>query len=453
MAILVAALTSAVAIALRPLVLAYLLLLYMLVNGLASRAASASFKLTIGSLNIFPLDFLFALMVFLVPLWVLKRMIGVGLPLASSRHTIVAVRLVSLFMLYQLMRCTLGFFGGVPLESLVRMFYADFQVVYFFLPLMFVRDEQQFRYLFYALIGVALLFPVGQVLFASREDAETLMHGQGTYRLGFGDSAIPLGIGLLAIYVWDRRIWLMALPAAGIVMIAHRSAFIAIFIALLAAAVLKGKKIKVIGMMVLGGGLAITLLFAVQYFTGEKVLDSGVGRLGQTFSSTGTTEARLRAIPYMIGEWTKRPILGVSYRELYQIREALSSGVSASASILHPHNFVLRALVQYGLVGVLLLFLVIGHSLLTARRIARVPQTQEIGAFLFASQVYFLIFATMNTAMGSAGFFYWILVGFTFWYMGRANIPPEVTESAPPRGGGGVAPILARKRRAMIRNL
>ena len=415
------ALATTISVLYRPLILAYLLLLYMVLNGLASRAAAASFKLSIGSVNVFALDYLFGMMIILLSVGLIFGYKCSIRSARSSREVRFETVLIALFLLYQLIRFLLGYFGHVPPDSLVRMFYADVQAAYYFLPLMFVRNERQLSRLFFFIMGIALLFPVGQVLFASREDAAMLMKGQGTYRLGFGDSAIPLGVGLIAIYVWERRLWLMALPAAGIVMIAHRSAFIAIIVAIVAAAVLKGKKIKAIGAIILGGVMAGSLLFAVQHFSGELVLDSGINRIGETFEDTGTTEARLHAIPYMLEKLMESPIVGVGYKELYRIRESLSINVRASASILHPHNFALRALVQYGAIGAVLLFMAIGYSLRMARRLSRSSQTNNIGAFLFASQVYFVIFAMMNTAMGSAGFFYWILVGCTFWYIERAQ--------------------------------
>ena len=442
----IAALICSLTVLYRPLTLAYLLLLYMFFNGLASRAVANNFRLGIGPVNIYALDFLFALMVLLMIVGWIGWLSSGGRQGSNMRTVRIAVLWVVLFLTYQLSRFTLGYFNQVPLDSLVRMFYADFQAIYFFLPLFFVRSGKQLQHLLLAVVGFALIYPVGQALFASREDAEWMLQGQGTFRLGFGDSAIPLGIGLIAIYLWGKRLWFMALPAAGLVMLAHRSAFIAIVVALVAAAILKGEKIKVIGTMILGGMSAGILLFAVQHFSGEPVLDSGVDRLGETFQSTGTTMARLQSIPYMLGIWLENPLFGVDYQTIYQVRESISEGDRTSA-LLHPHNFILRALVQYGAIGAGLLFIIIGYSLIVARRLIRFPGLNKIGVLLFSGQIYFALFAAMNTTMGSAGYFFWIMVGCTFWYISHTqsfHAKPGTGQARTVSLSGGR--ILARKK-------
>jgi hypothetical protein len=418
------ALFAAVLIVMRPISLVYMLLLYMLVNGLVSRATSQGFYLTVGSVNIFLLDFLFVMMILLLPIGLIKKNI-----LGSSREMRIATTWIMLFLVYHAVRFLVGFYNQVPTDALARLLYSDFQAVYFFLPLMFVKTERQLRLLLLAVVVFSLIYLFGQILLASREDALSQLKGAGTYRLGFGDSAIPVGIGLLALYIWERRLWLMVLPAVSIILIAHRSAYIAIFVALIMVAKYKGEKIKIFAVMVAGGLLTGLLLISMQFFTGEAVFDTGINRLSDTFVSTKTTTARQEAIPFMLGKWAENPVLGLGYKSLYELRE--TDGVwqeggkflnAGNFTILHPHNFVTRALVHYGSIGSLLLFTVIGYSLFTAKKLVTNNRFKKVGIFLLTSQVYFLIFAAMNTSLASAGFFYWILVGCTFWYTRYAGI-------------------------------
>lgn len=400
----------------RPLAIPYLLLLYMVVNGYASRPQIAKIVLTFGSVNVYPLDFLYAVMTLLIPIYFLKRASHGTLHRRLSREARVAVILVSLYLVWHFIRLAIGLLSGMPYDALIRLYAMDTQAVYFFLPLLFVNSESQLRRLLLFTVGISLLFPFGQPFLVGSDDYELISKGQGTLRLGFGDSSVFEALGLFALLSWERSMIAAVLPIASIVMLAHRSAFIGVIVSVVAMSILKRKPLKtliIIGFAALLGG---AVLFALEMVTAQRVFEKGAERIGETFETTGTTSARLDSIPRLLEVWSENPIAGIGYADLHGLQLRADTSVMAF-NILHAHNFVLTALVQTGTIGAFLLFAIIGYTLTCAKRLSRVGGQRNVGAFLFASLLFFVIFATMNTTMHSVGFVFWFLCGTVFWYM------------------------------------
>lgn len=400
----------------RPLVIPYLLLLYMVINGYASRPFMAKIVFSFGSVNVFPLDFLYATVTLLIPVYFLLRFAHTTPQRRVSREVRLGVVLVSLYLAWHVSRLAIGVLSGVPFDALIRMFASDTQAVYFFLPLMFVKSEQQLRRLLRFTVVIALLFPFGQPFLVGSDDYELISKGQGTLRLGFGDSSIFEALGLFALLAWERSLMAAALPVASIIMLAHRSAFIGVVISIVMMFVLKRKPLKSLLIIGFAGILGGAMLFTVEMVTSQRVLEKGAERLGETFKTTGTTSARLMAIPQLLEAWSENPVAGLSYSELHSLQKRAEFSGQAF-NILHSHNFVLTSLVQSGAIGSLLLFTIIGYTLICAKRLSRIDGQRNTGAFLFASLLFFLIFSTMNTSLQTVGFVFWFLGGTVFWYM------------------------------------
>jgi O-antigen ligase len=398
-----------------PLLVPYLLLAYMVVNGYASRPLMMNLKLTFGGANVYPLDFLYATAVLLIPFYFIRRTLGGGARRVVSPQTRTAVILVSLYLGTYLVRFVYGVFEHVPLDSLIRMFAIDTQCIYFFLPLLFLKSEEQLRRMLYFLVAIAVLFPLGQPFLVGSDDYQLILYGQGTLRLGYGDSNVFVAIGMLAILAWERAMYMAVFPLAGIVMLAHRSAFIGLAASLAFLSYLKRKPLKMTIIAGLAGLMGAALLYVLQISTSVHVFDKGIERIGETFEGTGTTSARLHSIPQLLGVWLENPIVGLSYGELYKLQR--KAEVSPGAfNILHAHNFLLTSLVQTGLVGTGLLISLIINSLMRARQLSHKTAHRETGAFLFSSLLFFVIFSLMNTTLQTAGFFFWFLSGVVFWH-------------------------------------
>jgi O-antigen ligase len=300
------------------------------------------------------------------------------------------------------------------------MFSDDVQCVYFFLPLLFLKNEIQLKRLLYFLIFISLIFPFGQLLMVGSQDYEILLKGQGTLRLGYGESAVFLAFAVIAFFTWERKMIAAILPAAGIVMLAHRSAFIGIVVSLVSQSILKGKKLKTNIFLGLIGILVVGVLFIVQETTSIKVFDKGIERAEQTFESTGTTLARMSSISQAFDVLVEHPIFGVGYGDLYKFEG--QTGSALAFNVLHFHNFVLQAMAQTGLVGTTLFLWIIWYVLSCALRLSRMPGKKETGTFLFACILFFTIYGTMNTTFNTSGFLFWFLAGTVYWYFNEAKV-------------------------------
>ena len=404
-----------------PMAIVYLLLGYMVFNGYSSRPFMENvLKVTFGNVNVYPLDILFASMVMLILFYLIKRIIGISRARVISKEARLATGLIVLYFLLFSGKFVAGYFEGVPPQTLIRLFAVDIQCVYFFLPLFFLKNEIQLRRLLYFLLFISLIFPFGQLLMVGSRDTQYILQGQGTLRLGYGESSLFLAFAVIAFFAWERKMTAAVIPAVGLVMLAHRSAFIGIAVSLVTLSFLKGKKLKTNIILGLMGVLVIGVLFVVQEATSIRVFDKGIERAAETFEKTSTTKARFGAISQTFDVLAEHPIVGLSYGDLYKLEKRAETSALAF-NILHSHNFFLTSLSHTGLVGTILLSWIIVYVLSCSRHLSRMSGKKETGAFLFACVLFFVIFSLMNTSFGSAGFLFWILSGTVFWYFNEAK--------------------------------
>jgi O-antigen ligase len=238
-----------------------------------------------------------------------------------------------------------------------------------------------------------------------------------------------LAIGFLTFLAWERKVILAGMPALGILLLAHRSAYIAIALGAFVSALTKGRQIKSILLLGFVGTVLAGMVFVFSSLTTNQVAEHSMGRLSETFSSTGTTEGRLAAITTTLEALADHPFVGMGYVKQEQLRRKSHSGGHSSGhsfNLLHPHNFVMSSLSKDGLIGTLILLLLLTTLVFTAKRLATYPGYREIGALLVGSIIFFIIFATMNTTFGSAGYVLWILAGTTLWFINQANAQEEL---------------------------
>lgn len=405
-----------------PMAIVYLLLGYMVFNGFSSRPFMENvLRVNFGTVSVYPLDILLASMVMLILYYLIRRLIGISKARIVSKEARFATGLIVIYSLFFFGKLVAGYFEGVPPQALIRMFVADVQYVYFFLPLFFLKNEIQLRRLLYFLLFISLIFPFGQLLMVGSRDYEYILQGQGTLRLGYGDSALFLAFAVIAFFTWERKMGAAVIPGTGIAMLNHRIAYVGIVISLVSLSVLKGKKLKTNIIFGLIGVLVLGVLFVVQETISIKVFDKGIERVTQIFEKTGTTKGRIDVIPQTFDVWVEHPIVGLGYGDLYKLRERSETSAFAF-NILHSHNFFLTALSQTGLVGTILILLIIWHALSSARRLSRMTGKKETGSFLFACILFFVIEALASTTLSSAGFLFWILCGIVYWYFNEAKV-------------------------------
>ena len=413
-----------VAAMIRPFTLVYFMATFLTFRSLAPSSVISELKFTLGGINVFPLDFVFGITVLLILLAPIRASRPAGMRM--SGETRVALFLIVLYLMFQAGQSLAGLFGGIPKDSLIRMTALNMQVLYLFLPLLFGESEKQFKRLLLYVIVLTLVFPIGQLFLVGSDDTARLLKEQGTFRLGFGDFNVILAISLLAFLTWERRVWLAGFPAIGILLLAHRSAYIAVVISAFITAVVKGRQLKTVFLLGIIGMVLVSLMMVFSSLSSNQVIEGSANRLSETFKATGTTEGRLHAIELTFKELANHPLTGMGYVRADQLRRQTSQSAYAF-NLLHPHNFVLSSLTKDGLIGTFLLLMLMTHLLLSARRLGGIQGYQQVGAMLSGCMVFFIIYATMNTTLGSAGYVMWILAGTTLWFMDRART--EVSKS------------------------
>lgn len=410
---------AALSIMIFPMLIPYLLLSFMILNGVASRQFINDLKLTAGGTNIFFLDLLYAASLFLAFFGIL-RLLSSGRLRNYAPLSKTVILLIVFYFIFFTLKVINGYFDGVPADALVRRFALDTQCVYAFVPLIFLKQEKTLKRLLYFVLTTTVLFPIMQPFLYGSADQMALQAGQGgTLRLGSGNANLFLMLGVFALFVWERKLWLSALPLAGIVMLAQRSAFVSLTLCVMMLAFQKKKNIKFIMLMGGAGVLLVGALVVIQVTTSVPVVDKAMDRFSQTFEKTGSTKARMHVIPMAMSEFTKKPLVGYSYRDI-KVMTLKQHTDAFSFNMLHPHNFVLASLLRTGLVGTLLLFSIIIFSMLAAFRLSRHQHTREQGMYLFATILFFVVFGVMNTSFFSAGYVFWVLVGITLWYLNQS---------------------------------
>ena len=403
-----------------PMLIPYLLSSYMAIDGIANRQFMYNLKVSVGGVNIFFPDLLYAAAMFLAVLGML-RVIVTGRLQRYAPLTKAILFLVFCYLALFIGKLIHGYFELVPLDSMLRRFMFETQFVYLFVPLIYLRQERTLKKILYFVVAVTLLVPLVQPFLYGSADQVALAKGQGgTLRLGFGNANLLLMLGILAFFVWERKMWLSALPLAGVAMLAQRSAFISVTLSIIALSFLKKKRMKYIALIGVAGTLLVMALFLIQAKSTVPVADKAAERLSQTFQKTGTTSARMAVISMAFDEFGKHPLIGFSYLDIYKLIQKEDSDAKAF-NMLHPHNFVLSSLLRAGTIGTVLLFSIIFLVFVAVFRLYREQDTKEQGMYLFSTALFFVVFGLMNTSFTSAGYVFWVLVGIIMWYINQAH--------------------------------
>lgn len=409
-----------------PLGILYFSLAFMFVDGVAPRFVEEGLKTSLGPVTISALDVLLVGAALSFFIFISKRLSGVRNRIPETREARIVSALVLAYLLVYFIKGIFGVFEGVPFQSVVRIFSGGAQALFFFLPIVAIKHEKQLRRFFYVALAASFMFPIGQILSAGSFDSKHVLQADGTLRLGFGDAVVLLAFPIIAIFAWNRRLFLAAIPLAGVVMLSHRSGYIGIMVALFAVSFLTGKRIKATIAMVAVVVTAGLTLFILQAMTSLPFLEKGMARIGDTFAPTVTTQARASAWPLVLSVAEENPFTGLSPLHIYNFQRIvgaydfgrpMNEKEMVAFDVLHAHNFVLTELVYSGLLGTALLLSIIVFSLIHSRRVARVAGYRALGAFIFSSIVFFVIFASMNTTMTSSGYGFWIQVGILYWYV------------------------------------
>ena len=410
-----------ISIILLPTIIPYLALLFLFAQGWAFMYVS-TLKFKLSSISIYPLDLLYATSVIYALLYFIKFAFNNQFKATNVSATRSTVMIILLYVFFFVGKAINGFFEGVPIDTILRLTMTYTQVFYFFFPLVIYNNIKQLKKLLYFTVLLSILFPLGQPFLINSELTTSILHGQGTLRLGYGDASILLALGVIAFFCWERKRHLASLPLAGIFMLAHRSAFLGIAIALVAQSFLRGKQIKTLLVIAISVFFMIGLIAIASSFTKVDILGKSLNRAGETFKATGTTISRFDVIFTALEELEKRPMTGLTYKEAHDLQNLANNNNARAFNILTPHNFVLNSIIKQGLIGTIILFLLIFSSLRSAYKISLIEQLNCQGSYLYGAMLFCIVFGLMNNTMEGVGYLFWFLCGTAFWFLNNQSL-------------------------------
>jgi O-antigen ligase len=402
----------------RPHLLVYLLIIETYFPSLAK------IKFSLGHVNVYTNDLIFifyslSLFFILFSAFLQKRRL---LDLCPTNKLFVYLVIAYIFLNIYFMASALLY--GVPVDSAIRRFQAYGSCLYFFLPLLFIRDYKEYYNILVFVVVISLIYPVWQ-LYAFMGSSSHFITTSGTVRAS-GNFAVPLiALSFFAIMIWQRGMK-QYVPSfiliVAIIMVGHRSAYVAFALSVILLFIW----LRNVGKIMIYGYLATLciplILVCYSYISGYDWLGSLMTRGSDTLSTTDrNTLARAYTIKDNFLVFLAKPLLGIGYNyeqhsNILTNSAQLSKNTFLPTCILHPHNFFMRHLSHTGIVGTSLITLIIFSALKNCYScISKDGTCRKIGILLFCSICFFLVYALMNTVFFSTGCssLFWILAGIT----------------------------------------
>ena len=377
-------------------------------------------QFSIGHVNVYTKDFCVLLYTVSLAIVLIKNALSkrdlINMPSGSRNLMLLVLAYLSLHFFYLIS----AIFYGVPIDTSIRRFLKYFDVMYFFLPFIFLRNEKRMKHLLAFIVIISCLFPVWQSYLFTLTHTHSIT-SSNTLRVA-GGSVVPiLAMAVYAILIWGRGIKqyvLVAVPLVSIVLTGHRSATISILAGFYLLFLWMRQFGKSLLFLYVTSTCFLIVVIALNFFLGYDFLGDVLKRGSDIYDITNrTTLSRWYAIRDNFHIFLSRPIFGIGYNHevlgnLFRHYSQQGGVLSAEFNVLHPHNIVMRFLSHTGVIGTSLISLVIGTVLKQCYFcITRDVATRYAGIFLFCSITSFLIMCLMNPLFGSQGFVFWTLCG------------------------------------------
>jgi O-antigen ligase len=366
--------------------------------------------IALGPVNVYPKDLFFLLFIVSFTAVLINNRFRtrqfLNIHDAQKPLVVLVIGYICLHIVYLIM----AILQGVPLDSSIRRFLQYSDCFYFFLPLFFLKDEKQFRNMLAFIVIVACLYPIWQ-LHDFTSTGRHYLTSSGTIRLAGSQAASILACGLFAILIWMRgpkQYVLAAIPILSIILIGHRSGFLALSIGLL----LLFFWMKQIGKSFLFA--YTTVIFALlsfivlDAFLGYDFLSDAMQRGSDTFSTTNkTTLGRFCSIKNNFYVFLNKPLFGIGYdydnlSKIFVDSLTIDANPNdiaiAKKNVLHPHNFFMKFLSHTGLAGTSLILLIIFSAFRYCHiYIFSKKHLRNAGIFVLCSLTFFIVMSLMNT--------------------------------------------------------
>jgi O-antigen ligase len=397
--------------------------------------------LSLGGVNVFVNDMILLLFVVTGGLIFLFRFFSKKELLWLSNRDWNVVAVICLYLILHALYLLIGIYVGIPIDSCIRRFLEYGNCLYLFLPLLLIKNEAQIKRILYFMFGISICYPVWQMfIFLSSSEWQKSITSSGTIRLSSSGVTPVLVIAILAILIFRKEIKfyiLAAFPLASLLLVGHRSVLLSFGVAVMFMYTLTKELGKMLLLAYISGISLLFALYAFEIYTGHSFIDDAVVRGGDTFNlENKTTVARLIAVNDNMYIFKERMFLGIGYNHesLEKIfpqkvldRQRVSGDMSPEFNVLRPHNFFLRFLSNFGIIGTVLILSII--YLLMNRCVHNMIKTEQHrlpGICILCAIIYFLLLGLMNTTFFSVGYVFWMLGGIILWY-GRGPVSLDET--------------------------
>jgi O-antigen ligase len=388
-------------------------------------------KLSAGNVNIYYQDMLFILYSLFLGIYFIDRLLKRrDLPTLAPDVKRLLI-FVFLYLSLQLSYIFLALLKGISLQNIIRRSYPYLQCIYLFLPVCFIKSENQLRRILLFVIFISSCFPLWQ-LFIFFTGSGAFVTSSGTVRLAGSHLSPLLASTVFALILWHRgwsKYLLISAPIMSIVLIAHRSAYVALFLGLAFLFYFLKELKKPILLAYIASLLVVTAIYVLSFFTGHNFMEDATTRMVDTFSAEHvTTVGRIERMKNSYIAFRRYPLAGIGYD--YEILSKVFTNEAAIGGVLHPHNFVIRHLTHTGVLGTILILSIIAQTLLLCFLGAnRFTAERTRFVFLFCTLVFFILISLMNTEFFVHGYFYWIPIGVTLYYRKRELTTQLVSKS------------------------
>jgi O-antigen ligase len=344
------------------------------------------------------------------------------LNLPESSRTL-AVFIMFYIILHGIYICA-AIYNGVAPATAIRRFLQYSDVLYFFLPVLFIREKSQLEFFIAFIVVMAVLALGHQIYSFAGATRWRNFTSSGTVRLGLGGVSI-LACALFALLSHKNSLkyyFLATCPILSIILVGHRSGLIALGAALLVFFLVTKKITKFMVLVYVLSGSLIVALAGMDIYTGHSFIDDTLSRSRDTFNfENRTSVGRLDKIKNNYMMFKKNPIFGFGYN-YENIQNQINYSTTAQnyeevvmeikRDVMHPHNFVFRYLSHTGIFGFSIIMAITYLIFKKCRNLIKLDEAlQKYGTFLLCSNIFFILFALWNTTFTAEGWVFWILAG------------------------------------------
>lgn len=350
--------------------------------------------------------------------------------------------LASSYLLLHLFYVVISLVQGVSPATAIRRFLIYSDILYFYFPILFLSDESQYKNLLKFMIIMVIFGFLHQLYVAAIATRFHNLTSSGTVRIGLNGITI-IGSCFFAFIVFknDLKYYLIAIcPIISIILVGHRSGFIAIAASLIVFFIFTKKITKLLLLCYLFGFLLLISLGGLEFLTGHDFLEDTLTRTGDTFSTSNKTSiGRLNKIENSFQVFIKKPIFGFghNYESIKGLANKYPYGLNDQEylkdfefNVLHPHCLLARSLSHTGIFGTLILSSIIILALKRCHLLIGAGESYSTkGVFIYCSIIYFVVFSLFNTTFTEEGWFFWTLCGSVVYF--SKNIESAVGNNVP----------------------